>query len=248
MKRRAFLGNAGFLPLQFVGVTTMNRLLRLTTLSVLLSGVTSLADASTISVPVTGSLSGFGDTGEQYRAQTFTGVGGLADEITFFVGPTFDASGVGFHLLITEVDTSAGIHPTNVLFESAPLLLPLFPIQFDPTPFTVALGGLPLSAGNTYAWMLDAFVASDGIFSEANTGIGTYAGGVMISQPLGPFPGGTRAEHFQSPWLVRPDLDLAFSLTVQDTTVPEPSTMTLLVIGLGSFISSRRCAAGRRRR
>ena len=33
MKRRAFLGNAGFLPLQFVGVTTMNRLLRLTTLS-----------------------------------------------------------------------------------------------------------------------------------------------------------------------------------------------------------------------
>ena len=71
-----------------------------------------------IVIPLNGSLSGFGPRGGiYYRGQTFLGPGGLAGELTVYAASP-DRGKAKTRLLLTEVDTSSGIHPTNVLFES----------------------------------------------------------------------------------------------------------------------------------
>jgi hypothetical protein len=169
----------------------------------------------------------------QYIGETFKALPGVADSLTFFVGPTFDFSGVDFHLLITDITTAGGeIHPTDVLFESGTLHAGF---SFTPTEFTVDVGNLPLLAGQQYAWILDSFVVPASSFTSTDVGInlaGTYADGEFIEQSLGPFPGGTRSDHFNSTWAVQDNIDLAFTMTFSPTTVPEPSTIPLLVTAL----------------
>jgi hypothetical protein len=180
-------------------------------------------------------LSGFGSS-EVYRGQTFTTPSGAAitaDSLSVFLGGTFD-SGAVFHVLLTEVDTSAGIHPTNVLFESGTLTA-----GDSFSEFVVDLGGLPLQPGREYAWILDHFVVGNPVgFVSMSTGLGDYAGGVALRFVNGPsFPPGTRQDHFASNWLIDPFNDFAFQLNI--TQVPEPSAFLLFCLGLGGLRLAR---------
>ena len=94
----------------------------------------------TVPIPPAFRLTGFGSS-EVYRGQTFTTPSGgaiTADSLSVFVGGTFD-SGAVFHVLIAEVDTSAGIHPTNVLFESGTLTAGISFNEFHRRPWRAAV-------------------------------------------------------------------------------------------------------------
>lgn len=176
-------------------------------------------------------LSGFG-SGEVYRGETFrlpSGFAAVADSLMVFVGPTSD-SGANFRLLVTDVETSTGFHPTNVIFESGTLNVPVFPLRSSPDEFVVDLGGLPLQPEHDYAWILDYFVTGDPTaFVSMGTGLGSYADGSAFSFPNGPFfPGGTRQDQFASNnWFVRQDQDFAFQLNFTPVAVPWPSSLLL---------------------
>lgn len=199
-----------------------------------LSCASGPATAGTIDVPLNGTLSGFGEFGDAYRGQTFTAPQGRAEELTFYLSPDCNCGPLDFALLLTRVSSTGGIHPTDILFESGKLQLPV--VVSQTVPFTVDLGGIPLVAGERYAWILDGFIFSDGLHESAAVGIDffeSYTGGEIISLNLGQVPSGTRADHFSAPWFVSPTLDLAFHLTF--TEVPEPSSLLLLVSGLASL-------------
>ena len=184
-------------------------------------------EAAVIDVPLGGSTSGF-NVIATYRGQTFVALPGLAEELTFYLSRSVDAGGVNFRVLLTEVDTSGGgIILTTVLFESATLNTgtgsssPL-------NPFTVELGGIPMVAGQTYAWILDAFVEleSNPGFRGADNGLHSifppdfYPDGIFIEKNLGPFPVGTRDEHFASGFGgLFPFTDMAFKLTFSDVII-----------------------------
>ena len=213
----------------------------------LLLGVADPVEADVIDVPLGGSFSGF--SASTYRGQTFVALPGKAEELTFYVGPSPDAGGVNFHVLLTEIDTSGGFvfFPTTVLFESATLNTGVGAPTPSPTPFTVELGGIPLVAGQTYAWILDAYVelASNGN-NSADTGLASifddiYPDGVMISRSLGPFPTGTRDDHFASGLgASHPRFDLAFTLTFS-----EPAIEVVIDIKPGSDPNSiNLCSSG----
>lgn len=207
-------------------------------------GIASAA-ASSITVPPSGTLTGFGDSGTQYRGQTFTALSALAEELTVYVGPTSD--GLDFRLLVTELDTTSGVRPTTVLFESNTLHVPVFPIQAEPFAYTVNLGGLALAPGEQYAWILDSFVVSDGLHSTSSTGIdllAAYADGQEIFLDLGPFPSGTRAEHFAMDWGTGPGNDLAFLLTFEPSAISLPGSFPLLATGLAVMLAFRLARSG----
>ncbi len=197
----------------------------------LLLGAADPAEADVIDVPNINfsSLSGFNSS--NYRGQTFVALPGLVEELTFYVSPSVDPGGVNFRVLLTEVTTADGINqctscvfPTTVLFESTTLNTGVG-IRPPLNPFTIDLGGIPLVAGQTYAWILDAYVElasneiSPGRFTRANTGLASlfddiYADGIMIEKNLGTFPSGTRSDHFASGFdSLFLNFDLAFTMT-----------------------------------
>jgi hypothetical protein len=95
-----------------------NRLVFLACL--LVAGVCNADTIGTIPIPPDLTLSGFGDS-DFYRGETFhlpPGPAALANSLTVFVGPTNDF-GASFHVLVTDVDTSTGFHPTSAIFELA---------------------------------------------------------------------------------------------------------------------------------
>jgi len=183
------------------------------------------AKADTIEVPLWGTLSGFG-SGEPYRGQTFKAVSGLAEKLTVFLAGADVTGGLNFRVLLTEVDTTSGFRLTNVLFESNILNVP-FDRSTTIYTFTVDLGGIVLTGGRSYAWVLDSFgIDGDGL-RTARTGIcrfDCYADGVAFGH-LGPFTGSTRDDHFAGPWLVRDLNDMTFTLEftpmqIKDKTMP----------------------------
>jgi len=191
----------------------------------------SSGHAAEIDVPFNFTLSGFGFS-SPYRAQTFVALApGFGDELTVYVGPTSDLN-FKFRALITEVAAGPGFHPTNVLFESGPLLVPLF--CFCTQTFAVDLGGLELVPGQAYAVVLDHFVESTGAFMSANVGIRSpraYFDGAFYNWIPSPFPlTGTRAEHFASNgWFLDDRVDMAFKLTFAEP--PQPVAVDVLPRG-----------------
>ena len=198
----------------------MNKLQRLAGLAFIAASLlhtphTTLAEE--LVVPLGGSLSGFGPlAGEFYRGQTFLGPGGFAEELTVYAASP-DSGKAKLRVLLTEIDTSSGIHPTNVLFESDVIAVGS---AFPPPPITVNLGSIPLEAGETYAWLLDAFVDFDPL-NQWGGEVGadftmSLDEGVPIRLPTGPFPpAGDRSDHFAMNWFTGNSsvLDFAFRLT-----------------------------------
>jgi len=184
-------------------------------------------------IPPEFTTSGFGSS-EVYRAQTFRLPSGseaaFAKDLTVFVGPTSD-SGANFHVLLTEVDMTSGFHPTNVIFESETLNVPVLPLRRSPDEFVVNLGRRLLQPDRDYAWILDYFVVRDegtSVSIDMNTGLGSYPDGMAYCFPNGPFfPAGTREDHFSgNNWLEQEDYGFAFQLEFTSVSAPLVSSIS----------------------
>jgi hypothetical protein len=192
-------------------------------------GICLAVSMGTDPIPPEFTSTGFGSN-EVYRAQTFRLPSGseavFAKNLTVFVGPTTD-SGADFHVLLTEVDMASGFHPTNVIFESETLNVPVLPLRQSPDEFVVDLGRRLLQPDRDYAWILDYFVVRDqGAHVDMNTGLGSYSDGMAYSFPNGAyFPTGTREDHFSgNNWFEQEDHDFAFQLEFTSVSAPSVSS------------------------
>src|SRR2546422_1825127 len=203
---------------------------------------TGAGRASTITTgPVETYAGGFGErvspiaNNTSYVAQSFIAPTGFLTQLSFELqsqSPGVDnVDDNTFHLLITE--TAGGteallpesIYPTNVVFESGDLNMPL---SGGTQLFTVNLGVLDLLDGATYAFILDAFVSppANGLPGKSAVGIRahdvdptdltSYNGGHLFSLNLTDATAAmTRAQQFNQPlaWNDTVDHDIAFTLT-----------------------------------
>ncbi len=190
-----------------------------------------------------------------YYGQTFLAPSGLAEtlKIRINVSDLLGNDGIDFRLLITETTrTGNNFLPTNVIFESELFTIGneigIFGLQTGPDP-TLPIGGIDLIDGQTYAWILDSVSAADGF-----QGFG-YVGSRHPQQA--DFHGGALLANFDlekgaldQPWLYVSQLDFAYQMdfspggvaspdlnvtrTLPSASVPEPSTLALMILGLVS--------------
>jgi len=192
-------------------------------------GICLAVSLGTDSIPPEFWSTGFGCS-EVYRAQTFRLPAGseavFAKDLSVFVGHTTDEE-ARFRVLLTEVDMTSEFHPTNVLFESETLYVPIsyHPGQ-NPDAFVVDLGRLLLQPDRDYAWILDYFVVRDeGVLVSMSTGLGSYSDGMAYSFNNGAyFPAGTREDHFSGNWTVDEESDFAFQLEFTSVSAPSVSS------------------------
>jgi len=173
-----------------------------------------------------------------FNGQTFVALPGLAEELSFHLGPSAQSStgvvdGVDFRVLITDIRDEK--IPTNVVFESE--LFTMGPtLGNSGTPIeagvvTVNIGSIDLVDGATYAWILDFVTGADGI--EGYTGTRLY----YRSTPLKPdvYPDGNYVGmKFDlelngpiSAWYDAPDSDMLFRLSFSEGGIPNPEPMII---------------------
>jgi hypothetical protein len=180
----------------------------------------------------------FGEPGAAYYQQTFVALPGKASELTIFLSS--NEATTRFRVLITEVVAGIASNigpngellspvrstfvPSNVLFESATITVPFdgsYPLTRDEfTAYTIPLGGLPLKAGSTYAFVLDAaseFTGGRGTAGVAITKGDSYPGGTFSFYDGYLLSGATgdRTAHFQNGYgwgEYNHDNDIAFRL------------------------------------
>ena len=141
--------------------------------------------------------------------------------------------------------SGGNVSPGTVLFESTPLAA--FPdMDTTHTTFGVNLPNVPLTPGQQYAFILDAFADRNGLGAQAsaalsNFGTVDYPGGISFfyNAPVFPAPVGTRATHFADNWTELTGIDLSFRLvfgpdamndsaaTVEDTQLVIPAANLL---------------------
>ena len=195
------------------------KIVRDTIFTLLLTSILTInVNADVLEVPVNGSISGFGPN--LYRGQTFIAPQDIAENLTVFVGESNSIPGpVTYHVLITEIDTSTGLRPTTVLFESGPLVTNIGNRVIPPA-VTIDLGQLPLTVGVKYAWILDAYVEIENNpgppYPSALVGLNDISADNFpeiesLDLSLGLFPTGTREDHFSRNWFVS-NQDLAFTM------------------------------------
>jgi hypothetical protein len=201
--------------------------------------------AETLIVPANDLKSLF-DSTMPYRGQTFMFPETVrADKLTVFVSPSIYQA-FSFHLLLTEVDTENGLHPTRVLFESGPFDIPRG--DSDILPRTADLGGIELTGGQVYAFILDIFVTLREISPDplllwqyvTLTGMNeeaSYAGGEYIylrvdcKDQLTGLPCGSRESHFAASWTEEPAEDMGFILEYRTMPpVPVVPSLELLLL------------------
>lgn len=198
--------------------------------------------AETLTVPANELKSNF-DYTMPYRGQTFMFAETvLAEKLTVFVSPSIFQE-FSFRLLLTEMDTANGLHPAKVLFESRPYAILLGGSNF--IPYTADLGGIQLSGGQVYAFILDIFVTLREISADTLwqyrtlTGMdrgASYAAGDYIyldvdcTDPLTGLPCGNREDHFAASWAVETSEDMGFILEYTPVPrVPVVPAMKLLL-------------------
>jgi len=200
--------------------------------------------AEILTVPADDLKSGF-DYHMPYRGQTFMfSEQVLAEKLTVYLSANIYQS-FTFHLLLTEIDTTNGVHPTKVLFESSPFVIPVAGTN-DFIPYTADLGGILLSANKTYAFILDIFISLNQIDTDVLWQYSTLTG--MNRDAVYPFgeyfyleekctdsltrlPCGGRSDHFAGSWVVEPSEDMGF--VFEYTPVPpsfSPSSIELLLL------------------
>ena len=169
-------------------------------------------------------FSGLGEPNAAYLGQTFTVPASPTpsaplSRIEFKLDWTSGPDQVDFRVLLTTVTVSGGnVNPGTVLFESTPLAA--FPdMDTTHTTFGVNLPNVPLTPGQQYAFILDAFADRNGLGAQAsaalsNFGTIDYPGGISFfyNAPVFPAPVGTRATHFADNWTELTGIDLSFRL------------------------------------
>ena len=195
--------------------------------------------AETLTVPAN-ELKSLFDYTNPYRGQTFMFPEAVrANKLTVFVSSNIYQE-FSFHLLLTEVDTANGVHPTKVLFESGPFDIPVGGHNVF-IPCTADLGGIQLSGGQVYAFILDIFVTlrqvnTDTLWQYATlTGMNreaSYPSGGYIylkvdcTEPLTGLPCGSREDHFAGSWVAETSEDMGFILDyTPDAPLPPPTTV-----------------------
>jgi len=173
-----------------------------------------------------------------YVGQTFLAPGGVAQTLDVAVHP-YDPlePSMRFHLLITTLQPN-GNNPGTVLFESPTIAAPAGQLS----KITINLHGVPLTAGQSYAFVLDFFTPGKGgqggvVASSANDGnphpVDVYPSGTVIFPPYfslfdqsGKLFSTSRQDHFNVPWLaVGPTEDLAFRMQFGSTALNVPDAL-----------------------
>jgi Ca2+-binding RTX toxin-like protein len=154
-----------------------------------------------------------------YIGQTFKAMGDRLQSLDFLIDAT-GPTDTKYHLLITTVRTDVnGFHPDQVIkeikgFTEAP------DADMGLHQVHVKLDGLDLVEGQTYAFILDSFVARDGNADTAAMGVtatDTYPDGMLVPLRYVDDPADTRAIHFNSMWPVGNIApDLAFKAVFSD--------------------------------
>ena len=213
----------------------MTRRIRMMALSVVITWVPGVSPAAVIdNFPGTVFLESLGEPFSPYYAQKFRALPGVATDLAIQLWGESGPDDIDFRVLVTEVSGSGlDFHPTAVLYESPTIS---FGSAEPPTVLHVPLPSLSLVTDNPYAFLLDAFVTRDGSEGRARVAMnGTYGEGAFYFNHG--FAGDSREQHFGDAWffaesLYPPDYhDIAFQLTFAEP-VPEPSSLSLLVLGL----------------
>jgi len=173
-----------------------------------------------------------------YVGQTFLAPGGVAQTLDVAVHPYDQLEpSMRFHLLITTLQPN-GSNPATVLFESPTIAAPAGQLS----KITINLHGVPLPAGQTYAFVLDFFAPGKGgqggvVASSMNDGnphqVDVYPGGTVISpryfslfDQSGKLFSTSRQDHFNVPWLaVGPSVDLAFQMQFGPSALTVPDAV-----------------------
>jgi hypothetical protein len=169
----------------------------------------------------------FGEPNVAYVGQTFRALDTELANIEVvldgldWVGEPHSTS---FHLLVAPLaPTNDRPDLNNILFESNPLATSL---NQGYETFNVPLN-VSVIPGETYMFVLDAFVAFDGLYSDAAIGVNpdSYSDGGVLFLNVEESAPTLRTDHDAEAWTVSTVLsDLAFQMTF----VPEPSTAVFL--------------------
>jgi Ca2+-binding RTX toxin-like protein len=164
----------------------------------------------------------------EYFGQTFVAEGSRLNSISFKIDSTTGPDATEFKfLLVTTAPTANGFHPGSVLFESSVLVQPTDGDNAYQI-VTIDLGSLPVTPGQQYAFLLDAFATKDGSDGLSQLGASffgstgsAYAGQHFVTLDA---DAGTRATHFAADWTdwnggESTNVDLAFSAVFSDPPV-----------------------------
>ena len=189
-------------------------------------------------------LRGFGEPNTAYVGQSFVALDTRITSLSFMLDGLDDVENnepdnTTFNVLITPLAPSGDLPDfDNILYESGPYSTTL---ETGYETFTLDLD-IPVQPGQSYMWVLDAFVAFDG---EAGTAaiaatFNAYADGEFRFRNIADLPNDeTRYDHDEEGWLIVqppstgeiPTVDAAFSMTF----VPEPASFLLLSLASLAF-------------
>lgn len=166
-----------------------------------------------------------------FVAQSFELAGASRlDDFSFLVHTSSSNYASTFRVLVTDIETgtSAGFHPTNVLFESETFSLPA---QTRLQLYTVSLGQTFLDAGR-YAIVIDGYTTNNqaALYYRTAQSDSYPDGSLNFLSVSNSATGGSRSDYFvaSAPWTAT-GVDLAFRLQFTPAAVPEPSSLIAAV-------------------
>ena len=173
--------------------------------------LSSIDESNVLRVPfVDQTLTGF--TSDAYVGQTFSlPEAASLQQLTVYLTCT---TGIDFHLLLVEtgIDPVTGLHPTTVLYESATVSVPA---AFASTPISIDLSATQINPNQTYALILDGYVAYTGISRDCQAAVNwpnPYPLGSYIHSGTYPAHTTTREENFDDFWYEDDQYDMSFIL------------------------------------